>query len=63
MNSTDQKCEHEKGTVVRVKTYPATREEPSETVGTVICDECGEAFELGYTPEGMSLRDENGREF
>jgi hypothetical protein len=59
----ENECAHEKGTVTRSKTYPATREEPAETVGTVVCDECGESFELGYTPEGMKLVDERGREW
>jgi hypothetical protein len=56
-------CKHGRGTVYDWKTYPATLEEPSETVGSVSCDECGDYFELGYEPEGMRLYHENGKEW
>ena len=59
----DFDCPHEAGTVYKWKTYPATREEPSETVGRLYCDECGEEFELGYEPEGMELRWIEGAEY
>ena len=52
----EPECPHERGTVYRWKTYPATREEPSETVGRLHCDECGKEFELGDEPEEMELR-------
>ena len=48
-------CQCENGIVYLWHTYPATPEEPAETVGRVRCVECATDYELGYEPEGMQL--------
>jgi len=48
-------CQHERGIVTNYRSYPATREQPSEKTGLVTCRECGEVWPLGYEPSDMDL--------
>jgi hypothetical protein len=50
------KCQHERVTEHITHFYPSTMEDPSETVGYVVCDDCGENLgELGSNPDDSTI--------